>query len=90
MDTLNHDTASASHAETEAERQARLTWEAEGIAKGRASVEAGWYVTEAEMDAWIDSLGTDHELPPPCPTRASTLIGRDQGDPGASRAALCA
>ena len=54
--------------ETEAERQRRLAWEAEGIAEARAQVKAGLYVDAAEVDAWIDSIGTDHELPPP-PTR---------------------
>ena len=51
--------------ETEAERQDRLAWEAEGIAKALASAAAGRVVDEAEVDAWIDSIGTDHELPVP-------------------------
>lgn len=51
--------------ETEAERQARLAWEAEGIAEARADVAAGRLVDAAEVDAWIDSIGTDHELPVP-------------------------
>jgi hypothetical protein len=54
--------------ETEAERQARLAWEAEGIAEARAELDAGLYVDADEIDAWIDSIGTDHELAPP-PTR---------------------
>lgn len=54
--------------ETETERKRRLAWEAEKIAEARAELEAGLYVDAAEMDAWIDSLDTDHELPPP-PTR---------------------
>jgi predicted transcriptional regulator len=46
--------------------------EVAGIAKARASISAGYYATEAEVDAWIDSLGTDHPLPAsyprqPCP-----------------------
>ena len=57
----------ADHVETEAERQARLAWEAEGIAKARASVAAGYYATSAEVNAWIDSLGTDNPLPVPYP-----------------------
>jgi hypothetical protein len=56
------------HPETEAERQARLAWEAEGIAEARAELDAGLYVDADEIDAWIESIGTDHELPPP-PTR---------------------
>lgn len=54
--------------ETEAERQARLAWEAAGIAEARAELDAGLYVDADEIDAWIDSIGIDHELPPP-PTR---------------------
>lgn len=54
--------------ETEAERQARLAWEAEMIAEADAEIEAGLYVDSADIKAWIDSIGTDHELPPP-PTR---------------------
>ena len=54
--------------ETEVERQARLAWEAEMIAEADAEIEAGLYVDSADVKAWIDSIGTDHELPPP-PTR---------------------
>lgn len=54
--------------ETEAERQDRLAWEAEGIAQADAELDAGLYVDAAEMRAWVESIGTDHELPPP-PTR---------------------
>jgi predicted transcriptional regulator len=65
MDTLNPDTSQPLSPETEAERQRRLAWEAEGIAEARADVAAGRIVDEAEVDAWIDSIGTDHELPVP-------------------------
>ena len=54
--------------ETEEERKRRLAWEAEMIAEARAELDAGYYVDADEIDAWIDSIGTDHELPPP-PTR---------------------
>jgi hypothetical protein len=27
--------------------------------------EAGLYVDAADVNAWVDSIGTDHELPPP-------------------------
>ena len=54
--------------ETDAERQRRLAWEAEMIAEADAEIEAGQYVDAADIKAWIDSIGTDHELPPP-PTR---------------------
>ena len=52
-------------AETAPDRERRLTWEAAGIARARASVAAGRVVEEAAVDAWIDSLGTEHELPVP-------------------------
>jgi predicted transcriptional regulator len=55
------------HVETEAERQARLAWEAEGTARARAELNAGFYVDADEIDAWIDSLGTDNPLPVPYP-----------------------
>jgi len=65
MDTLNPDTSQPLGPETEAERQRQLAWEAEGIAEARADVAAGRIVDEAEVDAWIDSIGTDQELPVP-------------------------
>jgi predicted transcriptional regulator len=53
-------------ADAEAEaRRLRLAREAEMIAEARADAAAGRVVSEAAVDAWIDSLGTDHELPPP-------------------------
>lgn len=58
----------ADDVETAAERQGRLAWEAAGIAAAEASLAAGLYVDADQIDAWIDSIGTDHELPPP-PTR---------------------
>jgi hypothetical protein len=69
MDTTNLGAGQTSGPETEAERQARIAWEAEGIAEARADVAAGQRVDEAEVDAWIDSIGTDHELPVPCAGR---------------------
>ena len=59
--------------ETEPEQQARLAWEAERIAEADASLAAGCYATEAEVDAWIDSLGTDHPLPVPYPRHPRPL-----------------
>lgn len=35
------------------------------IAEAEADIAAGRLVDESEADAWIDSLGTDHELPVP-------------------------
>src|SRR6476646_2866305 len=65
MDTLKQDIGTTSGTETEAERQARLAWEADMIAEARADVAAGRVVDSARVKAWIDSLGTGHELPVP-------------------------
>jgi predicted transcriptional regulator len=65
MDTLKLGANQSPNLETEAERQRRLAWEAEGIAEARVDVAAGRIVDEADVDAWIDSIGTDHELPVP-------------------------
>jgi predicted transcriptional regulator len=67
MDTTTrpNDNAAAARVETDADRQRRLAWEAEMIAEADADIAAGRVIDEAEMDAWIDSIGTNHELPPP-------------------------
>lgn len=70
MDTVNPasgESADTPRPETEVERQRRLAWEAEGLARARASIAAGYYATSAEVNAWIDSLGTDNPLPAPYP-----------------------
>ncbi|MGA9865454.1 MAG: hypothetical protein WBQ75_03330 [Acetobacteraceae bacterium] len=58
-----------SRPETEADRQRRIAWEAERIAEARAELDAGLYVDLAEIGAWIDSIGTNHELPRPLTRR---------------------
>ena len=70
MDTAPrpNDSAQVARSETDAERQRRFAWEAEMIAEADADIAAGRMIDEAEVDAWIDSIGTDHEIPPP-PTR---------------------
>jgi predicted transcriptional regulator len=76
MDTVNPtpgESADTHHPETEAERQRRLAWEAERIAEADASIAAGYYATSAEVDAWIDSLGTDNPLPVPYSRRPRRL-----------------
>lgn len=65
MDTMKFASGQPASLETAAERQNRLAWEAEGIARARASATAGRVVSSDAVDAWIDSLDTDHELPPP-------------------------
>jgi len=67
MDTVPRPDNDTSRPETAAEQQRRLAWEAEMIAEADAEIEAGLFVEEVEVDAWIDSLGTDHELPVPQP-----------------------
>lgn len=52
------------HDETAATRR-RIAWEAGRIAEARASAASGRVVSSEEVDAWIDSLDTDHELPAP-------------------------
>ena len=51
--------------ETEGARKRRIAWEAEMIAEARADIASGRLVDSAEVDAWIDSLDTSHELPVP-------------------------
>ncbi|HTW52504.1 MAG TPA: hypothetical protein VME45_11515 [Stellaceae bacterium] len=48
---------------------AKTPSEADLIAEAEAEIDAGVFVEEADVDAWIDSLGTDHELPLPKPNR---------------------
>ncbi len=62
---MNADADHPPRAETEAERKARIAWEAERIAEAMESVAAGRVVPSEEVHAWLDSLGTDHELPVP-------------------------
>jgi hypothetical protein len=37
----------------------------ESIRRGFAEMEAGHYIPHEVMKAWLLSLGSDHELPPP-------------------------
>lgn len=68
MDTRHLDTGPMPLPEADAARQARTVWEAERIAEAPAELDAGLYVDPAEIGAWINSIGTSHEMPPP-PTR---------------------
>ena len=65
MDTMKLDTGQPASAETDAGRQRDLAWEIAMIADAEADVAAGRLVDEADVDAWIDSLGTNRELPVP-------------------------
>lgn len=53
--------------ETPEEHQRRLAWEAEAIEAARASAAAGRLISLEAVEAWIESLHTDHALPPPKP-----------------------
>ncbi|MBW4090448.1 MAG: hypothetical protein HIU82_04965 [Proteobacteria bacterium] len=53
--------------EQPAARQRRLAAEATLLAVARADIAAGRTVPAEAVDAWIDSLATDHPLPPPHP-----------------------
>jgi predicted transcriptional regulator len=55
--------------ETETDRKRRLLQEAEMIVEARSEPDAGLFVGEAEVDAWIDRLGTDHEVTVPSQRR---------------------
>ena len=68
MHTINsapNETTAASRLETEAEKQRRFVQEAEQIAEARADVAAGRLVSSANVKAWTNSIGSDHELPVP-------------------------
>ena len=68
MPTLGFMTGADSPAprkETARAKEQRIAREAEMIGEARASVAAGRVVSLEAVSAWIDSLGTDHELPLP-------------------------
>ena len=79
MTATNLSTRSTQAPETEAETQRRLGREADAVDPGvgerrrqrtlraLADVDAGRLIDDAAMQAWADSLGTDHELPAPQP-----------------------
>jgi len=62
---MNLKSGQTPRSETDADRLARIAWEAERIAEARADVAGGRLVSSAKVKAWIDSIGTDHELPVP-------------------------
>jgi hypothetical protein len=62
-DPASNDSADLGRPETEAEKRLQLAREASMIAEARVELDAGLYADDAEVDAWIDSIGTDHELP---------------------------
>jgi predicted transcriptional regulator len=65
---MKSDIIDTRRSETEAEHPGRIAREAALLAEAQAELDEGLYVDSAEVGAWIDSIGTDHELQPP-PTR---------------------
>jgi predicted transcriptional regulator len=77
MVKMRHSVGPAPAADTDAETQQRLAREADArnpadaerrrqrTLKGLADVDAGRLIDDEVMQAWADSLGTDHELPIP-------------------------
>ena len=63
------DAVSSPPVEAAPDRQHRIAREAELIAEADAEIAAGLLVDSAEVKSWIDSIGTDQELPPPYPRR---------------------
>ncbi len=49
----------------DATRSIMHAWEAEQIAEADTDITVGRVVNSAKVKAWIDSVGTDHELPIP-------------------------
>jgi hypothetical protein len=68
MDTIEpdlDDRTETSSRQTDAERQRRLAREIEMTAEADADIAAGRVVDSAKVRAWIESIGTDHDLPVP-------------------------
>jgi hypothetical protein len=80
VNTVRGDSADT-RSETEAERQRRLAREAEGIARARASIAAGYFATSTEVNAWIDRPGTGNPLPVPYPRHSRDHPGLATGQP---------
>jgi predicted transcriptional regulator len=54
---------------TPEQRAARIKWERKAIQQALESVEREGTIPFEEMEAWLDSLGTANELPPPEPRK---------------------
>jgi RHH-type transcriptional regulator, rel operon repressor / antitoxin RelB len=52
----------------------------ESIRRGTAEIESGHYIPHDAMKAWLLSLGSDQELPPP-----KCVCGELHGEPGACK-----
>ena len=56
--------------ETNEDRRIRLAYEAQLIAEAEADAAAGRLLEGEAVSSWLESLGTDHELPRPQLPRA--------------------
>jgi hypothetical protein len=65
MDTAPLEGSRPESGETPEVRRRRLAKQAEMITEARAQVVAGQTVSLEAVEAWIEGLGTDHELPVP-------------------------
>nr|WP_294507264.1 hypothetical protein [uncultured Rhodopila sp.] len=64
---MNRPATLAEDIETDADRRQRIAREAALLEEARAEIAAGLAIDAADIEAWIESIGTDHELPPPYP-----------------------
>ena len=53
--------------ETAMERESRIQREAALIAKAHAEMDAGLWLDEAELDAWLQAAAKDQNAPMPAP-----------------------
>jgi predicted transcriptional regulator len=65
METLGSENRDTLRRDAGSDKQRHLAWEVEMIAEAEADIAAGRLVDEAEVDSWIDSIGTGRELPVP-------------------------
>jgi predicted transcriptional regulator len=67
MSTINLGTGQTPRPETDQHR--RITREAAMIAEAEADIASGRLVESAKVKAWINSIGTGHDLPVPYSSR---------------------
>jgi len=65
----NITTRPAASFEPAGDRARRVAREAAQVDEARAALAAGRAVGAAEVNAWTDSIATDHEFPPRYPKR---------------------
>jgi predicted transcriptional regulator len=54
-------------AEALSEYVRRNAWKAKELQEAVAEADKGVFISHEAMAAWVDSRGSDHELPPPAP-----------------------